>query len=173
MRTLFTPIAGLFWLAPMLPAQEAPRAEVSASYSYLREGNIDGTNANGGSFSVAGNFNRWFGIAGDFGAYHSSPFGQNLNAYTFLAGPRFSLRSDNRVTPFAQVPVGGAHLAAGYGGASGSTSGFAYSAGGGVDLGLTKRLALRPQFDYIGIRASGNTLNSYRASFGVVFRFGN
>jgi outer membrane immunogenic protein len=173
MRTLFTAIVGLLWFAPVLPAQETPRAEVSASYSYLREGSSDGTNANGGSFSVAGNFNRWLGIAGDFGAYHSSPFGLNLNTYTFLAGPRFSVRSDSRVTPFAQVLLGGAHLTAGYGGASGSTSGFAYSAGGGVDLGLTKRLALRPQFDYIGIRASGNTLNSYRASFGVVFRFGN
>src|SRR5260370_4378198 len=110
------------------------------------------------------------GITGDFGAYHASPFGVSANTYTFLVGPRFSYRHSERAAPFAQVLVGGAHLTAGATGISASTSGFAWSAGGGIDLGLSRHLAFRPQFDYIGIHAAGGTLNSARASASVVYR---
>ena len=71
-----------------------------------------------------------------------------------------------------KVLVGGAHLTAGASGVSASTNGFAWSAGGGIDLRLTHRLAFRPQFDYIGIRVGSNTLNTARLSASIVFRFG-
>ncbi|MGH9676829.1 MAG: hypothetical protein ACRD36_06980, partial [Candidatus Acidiferrum sp.] len=141
--------------------------------SFLREGGSGGINTNGGSFSFAGNLNRWAGVAGDFGVYHAQPFGASLNTYTFLVGPRFTYRKPAGIQPFAQVLVGGAHLTASVGGGSGAASGFAYSAGGGVDLGFSKRIAIRPQIDYIGIRSNGNTLNSARVSIGIVFRFGS
>lgn len=154
-------------------AQEAaPRAEVSAGYSYFRQGISNGVNSNGGNFSVAGNVNNWLGVAGDFGIYHASPLGVSLNTTTFLLGPRVSYRSSDRVTPFAQVLLGGGHLSAGAFGQSASTTGFAYSVGGGIDLGVSKHVAFRPQLDYIGIRSGTDTLNSLRGSFGVVFRFG-
>jgi hypothetical protein len=66
------------------------------------------------------------------------------------------------------VLVGGAHVS----GLGGSANGLAFSAGGGVDIALTKRLAFRPQVDYLGIHSNGETLNSVRASVGIVFRFG-
>jgi hypothetical protein len=69
--------------------------------------------------------------------------------------------------------LGGSHLSAGAFGASAAGNGFAYSAGGGADLGLSKHLAFRPQMDYIGIRSGDSTLNTLRASFGIVFRFGS
>jgi hypothetical protein len=154
-------------------AQDTPKAELSASYSFLREGGNDGVNSNGGSISVAGNLNRWAGLVGDFGAYHAAPFGAGLNTYTFLVGPRFTYRKPAGIQPFVQILVGGAHLTASAGGVSDAISGFAYSTGGGVDLGFSKRIAIRPQIDYIGIRSNGNTLNNVRASVGVVFRFGS
>lgn len=154
-------------------AQDTPAAELSASYSYLRFGVSNGVNQNGGSISLAGNFNKWLGIAADVGGYHTNQGGVTLNTYTYMGGPRFSYRKSSRVTPFAQVLFGGARGAlSGFGG-SGATNGFAYSAGGGLDLGLTKHIALRPQFDYIGMRFSGNNVNTVRGSFGIVFRFGN
>jgi outer membrane immunogenic protein len=154
-------------------AQDTPAAEVSASYSYLRFGLSNGVNQNGASVSVAGNFNHWLGLAADVGGYHKSQGGVTFNTYTYMGGPRFSYRKSGRVVPFAQVLFGGARGSLNAFGASGSSNGFAYSAGGGVDLGLTRHLALRPQLDYIGMRFSCNTVNTVRGSIGIVFRFGN
>jgi peptidoglycan-associated lipoprotein len=171
MRKSFLLVPVILGFASVATAQERTNRDISLGYSYLREGFSNGINAQGGNLSATGYVNHWLGITGDFGAYHASPFGVSANTYTFLVGPRFAYRSQDRVMPFAQVLVGGAHLTAGGFGVSGSTSGFAWSTGGGVDLGITRRLALRPQFDYIGVHASGGTLNSGRASVGLVFRF--
>lgn len=152
-------------------AQDVPSAEVSASYSFFRLGFSNGLNQNGVSFSAAGNLNHWLGIAGDFGGYHASPAGVGVTTYTYLGGPRFSYRQSRNVTPFAQVLFGGARGTASVLGVSVSANGFAYSTGAGVDLGISNHLALRPQFDYIGMRISGQTVNTARVSFGIVFRF--
>lgn len=166
-------LAGLILLtAAASRAQDTPAAEVSASYSYLRFGVSNGVNQNGASVSVAGNFNHWLGLAADVGGYHKSQGGATFNTYTYMGGPRFSYRKSGRVVPFAQVLFGGARGSLNAFGTSGSSNGFAYSAGGGVDLGLTRHLALRPQLDYIGMRFSGNTVNTVRGSIGIVFRFG-
>ena len=151
-------------------AQDVPAAEVSASYSYLRFGLSNGVNQNGGSVSFAGNFNRWLGIAADFGGYHKSQAGVTFNTYTYMGGPRFSYRKAGRVVPFAQILLGGSHGAIS---GAGSGNAFAYSAGGGVDLVMTKHLALRPQIDYIGMHFSGGNINTARGSLGIVFRFGS
>jgi hypothetical protein len=153
-------------------AQDTPRGEVSMGYSFLRLGGTGGMNQNGGSVSIAGNVNRWFGIVGDLGGYHSSPFGASLDTFTFLVGPRFSLRRNDKVTPFVQVLVGGAHLTAGGGGFSASVTPFVMSAGGGIDLRISQHVALRPQVDYLAFRSGGQTGNGGRASLGIVYRFG-
>jgi Outer membrane protein beta-barrel domain len=174
MRKILFLAVGIFSLSvPAVRAQELPAADLSVGYSYFREGFSNGVNANGGTAAFTGYANRWLGITGDFGAYHASPFGVSANTYTFLVGPRFSYRHSERAAPFAQVLLGGAHLTAGASGISASTSGFAWSAGGGIDLGLSRHLAFRPQFDYIGIHAAGGTLNSARASASIVYRFGS
>jgi outer membrane immunogenic protein len=173
MRKMILSVIVILLAAAGSKAQDTPGAEVSASYSYLRLGLSNGVNQNGGSVSIAGNLNHWLGIAGDFGAYHAAPSGVTVNTYTYMVGPRFSYRKSSRVTPFAQVLLGGAHNTVGYGGISISANSFAFSAGGGVDLGLSKHIALRPQLDYIGLHSQGNTLNGVRGSFGIVFRFGN
>ena len=167
-------LAGLILLtAAASRAQDTPAAEVSASYSYLRFGVSNGVNLNGASVSVAGNFNHWLGLAVDVGGYHKSQGGATFNTYSYLGGPRFSYRKSGRVVPFAQIMFGGARGTLGGTAGSGATNGFAFSAGGGVDLGLTRRLALRPQLDYIGMRFSGNTVNTVRGSIGIVFGFGS
>lgn len=160
-------------LPPVLRAQEPSAADLSVGYSYLREGFRDGVNANGGTVSFTGYANKWLGITGDFGAYHTSPYGISSNTYTYLFGPRLAYRNSDRVAPFVQFLVGGDHLTAGAGGVSASTNGFAWSAGGGFDFGLTRHIAFRPQFDYIGLRAANDTIHTGRASASIVFRFGS
>lgn len=172
MRKMILFVGLLSLTATASKAQDTPGAEVSASASYLRFGVNNGVNQIGASISVVGNFNRWLGLAGDVGGYHKSQAGTTFNTYTYVAGPRFSYRQSDRVVPFAEVLLGGARGTLGGFGGSGSNNGFAYSAGGGVDLGLSRHLALRTQLDYIGMRFSGNTVNTVRGSAGVVFRFG-
>jgi hypothetical protein len=173
MRKMILLAGAILLAAASSRAQDTPSAEVSASYSYLRFGVNNGINQNGASVSVAGNFNHWLGLAADFGGYHKSQGGATFNTYSYLGGPRFSYRKSGRIVPFAQIMFGGARGTLGGTVGSGATNGFAFSAGGGVDLGLTRHLALRPQLDYIGMRFSNNTINTVRGSLGLVFRFGN
>ena len=166
-------LTGMILLAALgSRAQEVPSAEVSASYSFLRFGVSHGVNQHGGSASLAGNFNRWLGLAADFGGYRTSQLGIGWNTYTYLGGPRLSYRKFRNVTAFAQVLLGGGHSSVNSSGLSASVNGFAYSAGGGLDLGITEQLAFRPQLDYIGLSLAGSTVNTVRGSFGIVFRFG-
>lgn len=153
-------------------AQETPAADVSVGYSYLRIGGSNGTNQNGVSGSVAYNANNWVGIVGDIGFYYSSPQRVGLTTVTYMFGPRFSYRTDSRVTPFAQVLLGGSHMSASLGGLSATSNPFAYSFGGGVDLGLSDNLSFRPQVDYVGLRSNGSTSNCARISAAIVFHFG-
>lgn len=145
--------------------------DASLSYSYFRLGYPGGlsgaVNQNGVSGSLAYNPNRWLGIVGDFGGYHASPGGTPLNTYTYLFGPRLTLRNPTRINPFVQALFGGSRLTGG----GSSSNQFAFSVGGGVDLGILPHLALRPQVDYIGIRNSGQTLNCTRVSVGFVVHF--
>lgn len=147
----------------------AQSVDASVSYSYFRLGGSGGINQNGVSGSLAYNTNRWLGIVGDFGGYHASPGGVSLNTYTYLFGPRVTLRNPTKVNPFAQVLFGGSRLTAGGGG--GSANQFAYSIGGGVDLGLLPHLALRPQVDYVGLNTTGGHTNCTRVSVGFVVHF--
>jgi hypothetical protein len=145
-------------------AQEVPQGDVAGGYSFVHFG--PGSNANGGSFSAAVYANHWFGIAGDFGAYSQSP----TRSYTFLAGPRFSMRGRSRFTPYAETLFGDTHFTT-----SGlpSTNGFTALAGGGVELGMSRSVALRPQLDYLAIRSGGSTFNTARISVGLAFRVGS
>jgi len=140
--------------------------DASLSYSYFRLGGSGGINQNGVSGSVAYNYKSWLGLVGDFGGYHASPTGVSLNTYTYLFGPRLTLRNPTKINPFAQVLLGGSHITDGS-----SFNQFAYSFGGGVDIGLLPHLAFRPQVDYVGLNTSGSRTNCTRVSAGFVVHF--
>lgn len=169
MRKLMLLVLAGFFPALTAYAQEAaPRADLSVGYSYLREGFLDGANTHGGSISGAGYVNNWFGLVGDFGVYHLSQFGVRANTYTFLAGPRFSANRGKSISPFVQALVGGDRITL----EGGSAHGFSWSTGGGVDMSVSRHVAIRPQFDYIGLRFANSTVHTARASVSIVFRFG-
>lgn len=145
----------------------AQSVDASVSYSYFRLGGSSGVNQNGVSGSLAFN-HLWLGIVGDFGVYHATPSGVSLNTYTFLFGPRLTLRNPTNINPFVEGLVGGSRLSAGYGGTSAASNQFAFAFGGGVDIGMAPHIALRPQVDYVGLRNSGQTINCTRVSLGIV-----
>ena len=163
-------------------AQDTPKVDVFAGYSYLRENpsttGVSGFNLNGGSASIAYNAKSWFSGVADFGGYHN---GNILNTgvpgtlSTYLFGPRVSFPGDSRIKPFVETLFGVAHASSG--GISTGRNAFAMTVGGGVDFHLTHHLAIRPvKLDYLLTRFSetgtGNqTQNNLRVSTGVVFRF--
>jgi hypothetical protein len=169
MKKLILLSLGVLFLASAAKAQSV---DAGIGYSYFRLGGSNGVNQNGVSGSVAVNVNRWLGVVGDFGGYDASPSGVSLNTYTYMFGPRLTLRNPTRINPFAQALFGGAHVTSSLAGVSASSNQFAYSFGGGVDLGILPHVALRPQVDYVGLRNSGVTTNCTRVSIGLVFHLG-
>lgn len=182
-----------------------PKIELFLGYSYLRAVPTD-TNGNrlvwlnGGSTSLAFNFNRYLGIVGDFGGFNDSRLqltsagapstvvDSDGTVFTYLLGPRFSYRKFSRVTPFAQVLFGAIHasdvtLESGCAGGActvlPSENSFALTAGGGFDFRLHHHIALRliqaeylmTRFDDLATGSTG-TQNDIRLSTGLVFRFG-
>jgi len=92
---------------------------------------------------------------------------------TVAIGPAWKYQN-HRVEPFVRVLFGVSRLAATNQQLKfdKSNAGFAVVAGGGVDVALSKRFALRVvQVDYLGTRILGSTVNHARASAGVVVRF--
>lgn len=166
-------------------AQEQPKIDVSASYSYLRAypatPGVGGFNLNGGSASAAYNFRDWVSGVADFGGYHvGSVNGVNVDNHvlTYMFGPRFTYRGYRRISPFGQVLFGAARTGSGVFATSNSHTALATSFGVGVDWNVRDRFSIRPlQFDYILTHfpevTNGNnqTQNNLRISTGIVFHF--
>src|SRR6266478_8885162 len=176
------------------------RATVFGGYSYLRN-NTNGFNGWEGQGTF--NFNRYLGVTAYVSAASLTPFSfsalgfsagtyQHLNNY--LLGPTVTA-SLGRSAVFAHALFGEAHSSLGagvgipiIGGIATditSANAFAMAFGGGIDIGLTRHLAIRAvQVDYLrtqfsasdalttGLSSSlGNRQNSFRYSTGMVFRF--
>lgn len=193
MRKLFVLAALVVLFSGAALAQDHPKAELFGGYSYGRINpgqDVAGINLNGWHASIAGNVNNWFGIAGDFSGHYGSPritfpgvpgpvtIKVDTRVHTYLFGPRFSYRNNEKVTPFAHVLFGGASIRGSAFGVGASESAFAVAFGGGVDVKINDNVAFRVgQFDYLLTRfdgpASGTTSNqhNFRLSTGIVFRF--
>lgn len=165
-------LAGLVLVLMATPmwAQDAPKGEVFGGYQFTH---IEGVNANGWNASASGNFNKWFGVTGDFSGAYKSMGGVSVKLYTYTFGPTISFRKNEHVTPFVHALFGGFHASGSGFGYGGSTNGFAMFVGGGVDANVNKHIAVRlAQVDWEGLRASGSwSTKDVRYSAGVVFRF--
>jgi opacity protein-like surface antigen len=165
-------------------AQDTPKVDIFAGYSFLRvnpsTAGVSSFSLNGGSASLAYNANNWLSGVADFGGYHNGNIlstGTSGTLSTYLFGPRVSYRHFGRITPFGEVLFGVAHASASIAGTSGSDHAFAMSLGGGLDYKLSTHFAIRPvKVDYLITRFSetgtgAQTQNNLRVSTGIVFRF--
>jgi opacity protein-like surface antigen len=169
--------------------EERKTIDVFAGYSYVRAnpstGTSDSFSLNGGTASVAYNFNNWLSGVADFGGYHTTnglASGLDGTLSTYLFGPRVSYRRFGRVTPFGEVLFGVAHTGGGVI-STNSQNGFAMTVGGGVDYRVSSRFSIRPlKVDYLLTRfnefdtntfntTNTQTQNNLRVSTGIVFRF--
>jgi hypothetical protein len=183
-------LAGIILLAALsassVSAQEPPKVDVSAGYSYMY-GNVvvngQGISLNGASGSVAYNCNKWLGLVFDLGTYYAgnaASSGRTLGVTTYLFGPRFSWRKNEKLTPFAQILLGGGYAGGTLytGGASplGAQNSFALAAGGGLDWKVQRSISIRLfQAEYLRTQFNNGVnfnQNNFRFTAGVVFHFG-
>lgn len=160
--------------------------------------------------SAAVNLNKYFGIEGNF-QFNTNNIAsftavdnaftalgkQNAKLFSFMAGPRFVLRSSEDLTPFAHFLVGLNRVSFDYslscttGQAEcsadtingivedallidGSDAGFGFAIGGGADLNIVPSFAIRLiQAEYVkSYHQEDFSLGNTNISFGVVFKFG-
>lgn len=166
--------------------QNSDRMELGAGYSYVHTnappGDCGCFSMNGGSGWFAYHFMDGLAAAADFSSEHASNIdgtSAGLTLTSYLVGPRYSWHYGQRVSPFGQVLLGGAHADGGltlvrYGVAEPANS-FALASGGGVDINLKRHWAARGQMDYFLTRFSNGVndhQNNLRVSVGVLYRFG-
>jgi opacity protein-like surface antigen len=182
-------------------AQESPKVEITGDYSYFRfnpglPSYFDSQNLNGGGGDVTFFLKPMFGFKADFQGYGS--FTQctkpgapitgcaSGNLFTYMFGPELKARA-GKFEPFAEVLLGAAHSnfygnACTTGGICGSKSpsnnAFAMAVGGGVDIAVSSRFAIRlVDADFVLTRfgnnftGGNNSQSNFRFQSGVQFRF--
>ncbi len=197
MRKLFI-LAGLLLIAAgTAVAQDYPTIETAPAFMYIRYvpgGSESGFNCFGGGGTIAYNLNAWLGLAADMGGCKLTGLPDALSgkSFTYVFGPRLTLRNHSKFTPFFEGHLGGAYLSLNENnncdsvhrqggiqcGANASANAFAMTAGGGFDYKLTKKISLRPvQAEYLYTRFGNNFLdnasqNNFRLKSGIVINWG-
>jgi Outer membrane protein beta-barrel domain len=172
--------------APALRAQQEPsKVELYGGYDYVRfniNANVSGQppsqtfNGNGGGGELTYKVNNWIGVLGDVGGYWATSSTSQAAgaAVPYLFGPRINFRH-GKVTPFAQVLLGGVATSSGIE-TTGWQSHFALAAGGGIDVKVSKHFSIRPvQAEYFLTKIPdglNNRQNNFRFGAGIVLRFG-
>ncbi len=184
-------------------AQEVPQVEVFGGYSLFHFDDqgleaelqtIDPTvtlnrNLHGWNAAVQFNANKWLGIVGDFSGHYGT-VGENPsgsvsgNIYNFLFGPQINIRGE-KATGFVHALFGGNRfkidaIPAPIDTPEVTDTAFAFAIGGGVDINVTKMVAIRAgQFDYIFTKHTFSQFglnqphqNNFRFSAGIVLKLG-
>lgn len=90
---------------------------------------------------------------------------------TYLFGVHVPYRKSERFVPYASALIGKATVTGEVDRFKETSSGFGMALGGGVDVGLTKRLAWRFQADYLRTDFYKQPQDNYRFQTGIVLRF--
>ena len=160
---------------------------------------------NGGGGSGAFYFSKYVGVVAEFEGYGSYTHNLTIptgaycsegpctvsasgNLFTYNVGPIVKFRTSH-FEPFAEALFGGAHsnfYGNLYGNCSGCTlaskspsnNAFDFLIGGGVDIPITPKIAIRPvEVDYLltrfgnGFTGGNNNQSNFRYQAGVQFRF--
>jgi hypothetical protein len=150
-----TPILVIVALLAPVASARAQDAEVAAGISWSW---IEGDYARwhmyqGWSLEVARSLTPHLGITGEadgnyYSLDYSNGWSESHRVFIFAVGPKLTTSRNNRVIEFAQLLVGMEHFSATLHTPpdpdfNGSSSEFAIEPGGGVDVRLTRRVAVR------------------------------
>jgi outer membrane immunogenic protein len=168
-------------------AQDSYSGDAAASYHWVRTnagpGDCGCFGTYGGGLSGSWNFRGPWSVVADISADHvgsASPAGNSLTLTSFLAGARYKipqpwLEGKHKPRPFAQILLGPAHAGGGEAGVADGTTRFATRIGGGIDVPVSSRFAVRiVQLDYY-LTTFANSTNDHQnnllVSAGFVFHW--
>jgi hypothetical protein len=168
---------------PVKAQEVTPRFEAYAGYDYTRDNATNdithvppsqSVNGNGGSGQLECNATPWLGVVGDLGGYAVARNGfATTHQISYLFGPRVNFRG-GKVTPFAQVLLGAVWASDAI--VLGSKTALGTTAGGGIDVTVSRHFAVRPvQAEYFLTKfpdGANDRQNNFRYSAGIVLRFG-
>jgi len=157
---------------------DEPIADIAVSYAFINAIGYGNDYPKGWLASGAMHVSNFLNVAGEVGGSYKSfeAVGSTpalaASIYNFMGGPRAVLRINPRLTPFAQVMFGGVRVGNNLGG---YVTEFAWQPGGGVDIRVSERVAVRLQADYRFIPVSNATspndeIKQFRFASGVVLR---
>lgn len=156
--------------------EEVPDWDIFVGYAWMEPGGkIAGTTIDempkGWGSTITYNVDKYWGLSLDFGGN----YGDNADVGTIMAGPRFSIRSDNRITPYGHA-LFGLHRLSPVG--LGPDNGFGIAVGGGLDFRINKRFNWKIiEADYVWAHHNfapidRPNLAGARLRTGVVIKFG-
>jgi len=135
-------------------------------------------NLNGWEASVTENVNRWVGGTLQATGNYKTPVVQGITnrerMFSIVYGPRITYRT-SWVTPYGHILLGIAHasVAVTPTGPHISETIFAAAAGGGVDVNLGRKVAVRVlQVQYSPMNPVGTKSDRFQGSAGIVFFVG-
>ena len=159
--------------------------EIALVYNPLLS-NVVGNNSfwmQGGSVQIHGRFWRGMGVVADVSGLHTANTGSSpgigLDLVTATFGPRYTWSLGDRYAVYGQVLAGEANglhsIFPAAGGANDSADSLALYAGGGVNVHLKNRLALRAiEANWLRTQmpnATTNVQNNLRLGAGLIYTF--
>ncbi len=199
MRKVLVVAVLLGLLALALPLMAEDKVEVFGGYQYLHLGDATASGQtifnsqgfNGWDAAAQFNVTKYFGIEGNFGGAYATLGGSQgvkTHLYTYTGGPVLFVNV-GPIKPFVHGLFGGLHSSFSGSGGSGnsvnlSDNGYTSMVGGGLDVKVSKAVAVRlAEFDWVyyhlgSLSSSGSQLfpafgesNNFRLTTGIVFRF--
>jgi opacity protein-like surface antigen len=167
-------VAGLLTAMPAIATAEGHGTDLFGGYSFAK---IDEVSRHGGDLALG------FDLAGPISGFVDASFhwgsseGASLSDVTLMAGPGVRFGKRGSTVFFARALVGVVSDKASIQvldvDISESSSRFGILAGGGVDFRVSASLAARVQGDYLWSDVEEGSSSGFRASAGIVYRFGS
>jgi outer membrane immunogenic protein len=162
------------------PASFAQHGDVALTYDWVhtnaQPGDCGCFGLNGGGISSSINFRPRWSVVADIVA----AAGNSLTLSSYQGGLRYRIsqpwmKGPHPLQPFAQALFGGAHSSGQVAGAANGSTSFAFRIGGGVDLPINARFAVRViQADYY-LTLAKNGVNDHQNNLllgaGIVYRW--
>lgn len=168
------------------PSTTFVSGDAAVTYHWVRTNTHPGAcgcfDLNGGGISGSWNIRPRLAAVAEIGVEHTGngPSANSLTLTSYLAGaryllPQLRLGGDRGPQPFAQLLLGGGHAGGGIAGAGDASNAFVSRVGGGIDVPVSSRIAVRViQADYY-LTKFANTVNDHQNNLllgaGVIFHW--